>query len=172
MQKADCIVRSFPPIETPGARVLILGTMPGIVSLQQQQYYAHPQNAFWKIIGEILGCDPASAYEVRTAALSAAGIALWDVLKCCAREGSLDSDIDLDTIVPNDLPAFLASHPHIQKICFNGARAEALYLRRVRPHLAAGAEISHVRLPSTSPANAAMLLAEKVRAWRAIVSAA
>ncbi|MGA2500871.1 MAG: DNA-deoxyinosine glycosylase, partial [Tepidisphaeraceae bacterium] len=139
-------------------------------SLRQRQYYAHPQNAFWKIIGEILGCDPAGTYETRTAALSAGGIALWDVLKSCAREGSLDSDIDSGTIVPNDFPAFFATHPHIRKILFNGARAQALYLRHVRPLLAARPEIPHIRLPSTSPANASIPLAEKVRAWSAVLS--
>ena len=100
-------VRSFPPIESAAARVLILGTMPGIVSLRENQYYAHPQNAFWRIAGAILGFDAASPYAVRVALLRAAGIAVWDVLKSCTRQGSLDSDIVHATAVPNDLPAFL-----------------------------------------------------------------
>ena len=167
---SDTIIHSFPPIQTPAARVLILGTMPGVASLRAQQYYAHPQNAFWKIIGTILGCDPASPYAARTSALSAAGIALWDVLKSCVREGSLDSDIDSGTIIPNDFPAFFTAHPHIGRIFFNGAHAEALFLRHVRPLLAGRPEIPHIRLPSTSPANASIPFAEKVRAWRAVVS--
>ena len=87
-------VQSFPPIAQRTARVLILGTMPGRVSLRERQYYAHPQNAFWRIVGGILGFDPALAYPERVAAVQSAGVAIWDVLKACAREGSLDSAID------------------------------------------------------------------------------
>ena len=162
-------VHSFPPIESAASRVLILGTMPGIVSLRENQYYAHPQNAFWRIAGAILGFDPASPYAVRVALLRAAGIAVWDVLKSCTRQGSLDSDIVHATAVPNDLPAFLGAHPQIRRVCFNGAKAEALYARHVRPHLVGGDDIHYVRLPSTSPANASVPVARKLHAWQAIV---
>jgi TDG/mug DNA glycosylase family protein len=143
--------------------------MPGGVSLRERQYYAHPQNGFWRIIGEILGFDPASAYEVRVEAMRSAGIALWDVLKSCTREGSMDSAIDSATVVPNDLAGFFSEHPQIRRICFNGATAEALYMRHVRPSLAADPEVQHLRLPSTSPANAALPFLAKLRAWQAIV---
>ena len=83
-------IESFPPITSSTARVLILGTMPGRVSLRERQYYAHPQNAFWRIIGAILGFDPALPYRERVASVQLAGIAIWDVLKACARAGSLD----------------------------------------------------------------------------------
>jgi double-stranded uracil-DNA glycosylase len=159
-------VHSFPPIASSSARLLILGTMPGIASLQAGQYYAHPQNAFWRIAGAIVGFDPASPYDVRVARMRAAGIAVWDVLKSCTRQSSLDSDIVHATAVPNDLPAFLAGHPQIRRVCFNGAKAEALFARHVRPRLAPGPDVEYVRLPSTSPANASVPWAVKLQAWR------
>lgn len=146
--------------------------MPGKVSLREQRYYAHPRNAFWRIVGEIFGFDAGGAYEARAAALVAAGMALWDVLHSCTRESSLDSDIQPDTIVPNDFGAFFTSHGSIRRACFNGATAEKLYLRHVLPHLEKPAAVDHVRLPSTSPANARMPFAEKVRVWRIIASGA
>jgi hypoxanthine-DNA glycosylase len=160
-------VESFPPIESALAHVLILGTMPGNASLQARQYYAHPQNAFWRIAGTILGFDPAGAYEARVARMRAAGIAVWDVLQSCTREGSLDSAIVHATAVPNDLPGFLGAHPLIRRICFNGAKAEALYARYVRSKLATGTDIRYLRLPSTSPANASVPWPAKLSAWQA-----
>jgi double-stranded uracil-DNA glycosylase len=162
-------VHSFPPIASETSRVLILGTMPGGVSLRERQYYAHPQNGFWRIVGEILGFDPASPYEVRVDSVRSAGIAMWDVLKSCIRPGSMDSAIEASSVVPNDIAAFLAEHRQIRRICFNGATAEALYTRHVRPSLAADPEVEHLRLPSTSPANAALSFSAKLRAWQAIV---
>jgi hypoxanthine-DNA glycosylase len=149
--------------------VLILGTMPGKVSLRERQYYAHPQNAFWRIVGGLLGFDPALPYAARTALVESAGIAVWDVLRSCIRPSSLDSAIDAASAVPNDFATFLAEHPQIQRICFNGATAEALFMKRVRPHLAARPDVQHMRLPSTSPANASVPLSEKLQAWQAIV---
>jgi double-stranded uracil-DNA glycosylase len=162
-------VQSFPPIATRTARVLILGTMPGKVSLRERQYYAHPQNAFWPIVGGIVGFDPSMPYPDRVALVQSAGIAVWDVLKSCIRENSLDSAIDPSSAVPNDFAAFLAEHPQIRRICFNGAKAEALYIKQVRPLLEANHEVHYLRLPSTSPANASWSIAAKMRAWQAIV---
>jgi TDG/mug DNA glycosylase family protein len=162
-------VQGFPPIASGMPRVLILGTMPGKVSLRERQYYAHPQNAFWRIIGGILGFDPASPYDARVAAVQSAGVAVWDVLKSCIRQSSLDSAIDASSVLPNDFAAFFAEYPRIRRVCFNGAKAEALYLRYVRPRLPADPEVDYLRLPSTSPANASLPLPEKVRAWQAIV---
>jgi hypoxanthine-DNA glycosylase len=159
---------SFPPIASADSWVLILGTMPGKVSLRERQYYAHPQNAFWRITAEILGFDAASAYSVRVSSLKAEGVAVWDVLKSCTRASSLDSDIDTSTIVPNDFRRFFATHPHVRRVCFNGAKAAALYSRYVQPHLRGVPSVEHLRLPSTSPANAAIPRADKLRAWRAI----
>jgi hypoxanthine-DNA glycosylase len=160
-------VHSFPPIESTTARVLILGTMPGKASLRACQYYAHPQNTFWRIAGTILGFDAARPYEDRVALVRAAGIAIWDVLQSCIRESSLDSAIVPSTAVPNDLRGFLAAHPHVRRICFNGGTAEALYARHVRPRLPPGPDIHYVRLPSTSPANASVPWPAKLQAWQA-----
>jgi double-stranded uracil-DNA glycosylase len=162
-------VQSFPPIARGMPRVLILGTMPGKVSLRERQYYAHPQNGFWRIVGGLLGFDPASPYDARVASVQSAGIAIWDVLKSCIREGSLDSAIEASSVVPNDFAAFLGEHPQIRRICFNGATAEALYMKHVRPCLPANPDVQHLRLPSTSPAHASLALSEKMRAWQAIV---
>ena len=120
-------------------------------------------------MGGLLGFDPASPYDARVAAVESAGIAIWDVLKSCVRASSLDSAIEASSVVPNDFAAFLAAHPQIQRICFNGAKAEALYVRHAPPRLAANPDVQHLRLPSTSPANASLPLAEKMRAWQAIV---
>ena len=162
-------IHSFPPIAQRTARVLILGTMPGQVSLRERQYYAHPQNAFWRILGGILGFDPALPYHERVDSVQSAGVAIWDVLKACAREGSLDSAIDAATAVPNDFATFLAEHPQIRRICFNGAAAQALYMKHVRPHLTNDLNVEYLRLPSTSPAHASLSFFEKTRAWEAIV---
>ena len=148
--------------------MLILGTMPGRVSLRERQYYAHPQNAFWRIVGGILGFDPALPYDARVALIQLAGIAVWDVLKSCIRPSSLDSAIDAASAVPNDFATFLTEHPQIRRICFNGATAEALFMKRVRPHLSTKPDVQHMRLPSTSPANASVPLSEKLQAWQAI----
>jgi hypoxanthine-DNA glycosylase len=160
-------VHGFPPIARAGAHTLILGTMPGRASLRAQQYYAHPQNAFWRIAGEVFGFDAQATYRTRAAALAASGVALWDVLKSCSRAGSLDTDIVATSMVPNDIAEFLARHPRVHRVCFNGAKAEALFLRHVRPLLADRVEIAYVRLPSTSPAHASIPYSKKLRAWRA-----
>jgi TDG/mug DNA glycosylase family protein len=162
------LVESFPPIVSDSSRVLVLGTMPGIASLRARQYYAHPQNLFWRIMGTILGFDPTQPYPSRVEAVRSAEIAVWDVLKSCTRESSLDSAIVGSSIVPNDLPAFLAAHTRLRRVCFNGAKAEVLYTRHVRPNLAQVPTIEYLRLPSTSPANASVSRADKLRAWRAI----
>jgi TDG/mug DNA glycosylase family protein len=162
-------IQSFPPIASRTSGVLILGTMPGRVSLRERQYYAHPQNAFWRILGKILGFDPASPYATRVAAVRSADIAVWDVLKSCIRESSLDSAIEASSVLPNDFAGFFAEHPQIRRICFNGAKAEALYMKHVRHRLATNPDVQHLRLPSTSPANASLAVAEKLRAWQAIL---
>ena len=160
-------VRSFAPIADARARVLILGSMPGEASLAAAQYYAHAQNLFWRILGQVTGVDPSSAYATRARALRNCGIALWDVLASCTREGSLDSAIDDATIRANDFVSFYRRHPGIVQVFFNGAKAEACYRKRMLPLLADGlGPASYRRLPSTSPANASMSRAYKQRVWK------
>jgi hypoxanthine-DNA glycosylase len=159
-------VQSFAPIEDAKARVLILGSMPGKASLAAGQYYAHAQNLFWRILGEVTGAGPALPYEARARALKSRGIALWDVLASCAREGSLDSAIDDASISANDFASFYRAHPRIAHVFFNGAKAEACYRKHVLPALGdAPALPGYHRLPSTSPANASMSRAHRQREW-------
>jgi len=163
-------VCSFPPIESRAARVLVLGSMPGAASLLAGRYYAYPHNAFWPIMGALFDAGPAVDYEKRVLLLKRAGLALWDVMASCVREGSLDADIDEDSIVPNDFHAFFETHPRVQHVFFNGAKAENCFHRYVRPHLS-DRGLHFTRLPSTSPAHASLSLPQKVKAWRAVAQA-
>jgi len=159
--------RGFGPVATPAARVLVLGSLPGAESLRRREYYAQPRNAFWTILGAIAGAHPALPYAARLARLGDAGIALWDVCAAARRRGSLDADIERDSVVANDFAAFFAAHPAIRAICFNGRTAALLYRRHVLPGLPAGsASLPRLELPSTSPAHAAMSLADKTAHWR------
>lgn len=160
-------VRSFPPVADARARVLILGSMPGVESLRLQRYYAHPRNAFWPIMGKLFGAAPELPYAERLRRLQDAGVALWDVLAACMRSGSLDSAIDEGSIIANDFVSFLARHGGIHSIFFNGATAERCFLRHSLPGLEAG-RLALKRLPSTSPAHAALSLDAKLQAWRAV----
>jgi hypoxanthine-DNA glycosylase len=159
--------RSFPPIATPDARILILGSMPGQASLAAGQYYAHPRNAFWPLMGSLLKFDSAQNYPARVKALNDSRIAVWDVLASCQRPGSLDAAIAKDSVVANDLIGFLAAHRLIRRIFFNGTAAEKLFRRHIMPTLATK-NLQLARLPSTSPAHAALHFAQKLAAWRAI----
>jgi hypoxanthine-DNA glycosylase len=157
----------FPPIARADARVLVLGSLPGQVSLARQQYYAQPRNAFWKIAGELFGFDPALDYAGRQRRLVAQRVALWDVCAAAVRPGSLDARILRASVVPNDFAAFLAAHRRIRRICFNGATAASLFERLVWPTLPASLQdLPRIRLPSTSPAHAGMSHAHKLAAWR------
>ena len=160
-------VHSFAPIEDRNARVLVLGSMPGQASLAAGRYYAHPQNVFWRIIAELVRCDPVSSYPAKIAALKSARIALWDVLQSCTRQGSLDAMIERDTQIANDFRTFFRDHGKITHVFFNGAKAEACFKRHVSGEIDTG-PIAYERLPSTSPANASMSFARKLRAWRRI----
>jgi hypoxanthine-DNA glycosylase len=161
-------VHSFPPIVSAASRVLILGTMPGIVSLKAREYYAHPRNAFWRIMGELFGARPALPYDVRVAVILSAGVALWDSVEACMRPGSLDKSITAE--VANDFAAFFATYPKISHVFFNGGKSEAVFRRHVLPTLTGDGRI-YTRLPSTSPAHAGMTLEAKVRAWSAVQKA-
>ncbi len=161
-------IRSFAPIADRNARILILGSMPGVASLAAGQYYAHPQNAFWRIIAELLQFDAASAYAVKVQSLTSAQIALWDVLRSCKRAGSLDAMIEPDTQITNDFRTFFDAHKKIKQVFFNGAKAEACFKRHVLRQIDGGA-IRYTRLPSTSPAHASLSFKQKLAAWRVIL---
>lgn len=163
------LIRCFAPVAAGDARLLILGSMPGKASLQADQYYAHQRNAFWRIMGDLLGAGPELPYPARLEKLTAAGVALWDVIAACERESSLDADIVGATVRPNDFPAFFAAHPGIDHVFFNGGAAEASFRRLVLPGLKAPPR-RLLRLPSTSPAHAALSYADKLAAWSAILA--
>lgn len=157
----------LPPIENPHARALVLGSMPGGASLRAGRYYAHPQNLFWRFMGELTGASPELPYDARLARLREAGIALWDVIARCERAGSLDSAIR--GAVANDFGAFFAAHPHLRAVLFNGAAAEATFVRQV-PAGSLPQGVTLRRLPSTSPANRSVGTDEKLAAWRAALA--
>lgn len=165
---ASRLSRSFAPIADGRSSVLVLGSMPGQESLKASQYYAHPRNAFWTIMGELLGFDAKLPYEARIAALRSAGIALWDVLHSCKRDGSLDSSIEAASETANDFVVFFTTHPQVKTVFFNGAKAAEAYEKRVLPKVR-DLHLEYVRLPSTSPAHAGMSVARKLQAWRAIL---
>jgi hypoxanthine-DNA glycosylase len=163
----------FPPVAAADARVLILGSLPGAVSLARREYYAQPQNGFWRIMGALADAGPDLPYAKRLARLVANRIALWDVCASGFRPGSLDAAIRRDSVTPNDFRGFLDLHPQVGLICFNGATAADLFRRLVSPRLSDRLrEIRSVALPSTSPAHAAMRLEEKLMRWREALAGA
>ncbi len=151
----------FPPVARSDARMLILGSLPGARSIAEQQYYAHPQNAFWKIMAELFGID--GDYATRCRLLSEHGIALWDVLQSSVRPGSLDTSIQLDSARVNDFETFFVEHPDIRRIGFNGRKAQQMFTRLVH---SAPPAVDQQLLPSTSPAYASMRFSAKLNAWR------
>jgi len=173
------LLTAFPPIASKDACILVLGSMPGRRSLVDQEYYAHPGNAFWKIICDTTGCgssgcnskgSAADDYETRKAILLQNKIAVWDVLLHCERPGSLDSKIKPASMVCNDFHAFFQIHRKISKILFNGKTAENVYRRHVEqshPDLYAPLlqKPTLYSLPSTSPAMASLSYPRKLDIW-------
>ena len=163
----------FPPLAEKTATILILGTMPGEESLRKNEYYAHPGNAFWRIMANLFGFQPSVDYAEKTRILLENRIAVWDVMKSCEREGSLDSRIKNDTIIENDFSSLFCKCPDIRNVYFNGARAEQEYSKRVLPQLPeTKQDIQLDRLPSTSPAMARLSLDDKILAWSKIIKTA
>jgi hypoxanthine-DNA glycosylase len=160
--------RCFAPVAKRDATVLILGSLPGQKSLQLQQYYAHPQNSFWKIIAALLGAPSSLPYKRRLNLLTSRGIALWDVLAAAERPGSLDSSIVRASARANDFVAFFRAHPRIRRVYFNGQKAEELFRRHVLPALGPEFGLVYECLPSTSPAHAGMTFAKKLDRWTRI----
>jgi TDG/mug DNA glycosylase family protein len=156
----DDLKRSFPPVADAATRVLILGSLPGEVSLARQRYYAHPRNQFWRLIGAVAGLDlEPLAYEARLAALLGRGIGLWDTVGAATRRGSLDGAIR--AIERNPLPGLVQSLPELRAVGFNGDKSAALGL----PQLAGRGDLALIPLPSTSPAYTLPFDAKLAR-WR------
>jgi len=154
----------FPPLARRDARILILGSLPGQMSLRLNQYYGQPRNAFWRIMAATFSFPPDLPYSDRVAALQSHHIAAWDVCASAFRPGSLDSN--LSDIVINDFHVFFKTHKAIRLICFNGQTSEKLYRRNALPTLPRPfAEIPTRQLPSTSPAHAGMTFARKLAQW-------
>ncbi|MDD1694391.1 MAG: DNA-deoxyinosine glycosylase [Methanoregula sp.] len=159
--------RRSPSRDVPGGlapltaepRVLILGSFPSVLSLEKQEYYGNPKNQFWAVMAEIFFVPTSLPYPDRIALLTRRGVALWDVVRACDRPGSADSRIR--DAVPNDITGFFRAHPTLRLVAINGSTAGRLYHR-----LAEVPGLASVMLPSTSPANAAMPFAEKVRMWK------
>jgi hypoxanthine-DNA glycosylase len=157
------MLRGFPPVVAADTHTLILGSFPGEASLAATQYYAHPRNQFWRLLGTVLG-EPQLvelAYEERLRRLLAHRIGVWDVLAACEREGSLDAAIR--NASPNDFASLRAHAPKLAKVCFNGKTAG-----RFAPVIGAAGYDTLV-LPSSSPANAMLSFEQKLVLWRAVV---
>jgi hypoxanthine-DNA glycosylase len=159
----------FPPIAAPDARVLVLGSLPGQVSLARREYYAQPHNAFWRIMGALFEAGPDLEYRQRSARLIAAGVAVWDVCAAAVRAGSLDAAIEPDTVVANDFAGFFATHRGIAHVFANGGTAHRLYRRLVLPTLSQDLRGLPLHLlPSTSPAHASLRFEQKLERWRSV----
>ncbi|RVQ64900.1 DNA-deoxyinosine glycosylase [Croceicoccus ponticola] len=155
--------RSFAPVVDRHTRILILGSLPGDASLRAGRYYAHPRNQFWQLTGSAIGCDLAAIdYDERLATLLQHGVGLWDVVQSGKREGSLDAA--LREVEHNDLAEMVQKAPELVAIGFNGATSA----RIGRQILAPSPHLTLIDLPSSSPAYAAMPLAEKTRSWLAL----
>lgn len=157
--------RSFAPLADVNSKILILGSMPGVKSLREQEYYAHPQNRFWRLLALLLQEPAPEGYAAKRAMLARHGVALWDTLGLCEREGSLDSDIKNET--PNDVVGLLAAHPSISAVFCNGGKAGAAFKKYFARRIPPQVEVFY--LPSTSPANARMDLPALAAAWRGIL---
>ena len=162
-------VQSFEPLIGQRPRIIILGSMPGVASLEAVQYYAHPRNTFWPIMGEMFGVDHKAGYESRVSEFEKLPLILWDTLQACHRPGSLDSNIDISSAQANDIPGLLQQFPEVRAIVFNGAAAEKYFRKLVVPILPGSARIELARMPSTSPANAGMSFEQKLAAWRRLL---
>ena len=152
-------ISSFAPIISTTSKILILGSVPGVKSLEMQQYYAHPQNQFWKIVFELLGEDFSKDYETRIETIRKNNIALWDVIDTCEREGSLDTKIRNEE--HNDITKILNDHPSISVIFCNGQKS----FKNLKKILGNQSDIPVFVLPSTSPLHT-ISLEKKLEKWK------
>lgn len=153
------MIHSFAPIVNAATKIIILGTIPSIISLEKQEYYGNKQNQFWRILYAVLGVSPvATVFEERVQFLKQNTIGLWDVLKNCERKGSLD--VHIKNQVVNDFESFFKAYPSIDTIIFNGKKSEAYFLKK----FGALDGMTYFVMPSTSPANT-MLFEKKLEIW-------
>jgi hypoxanthine-DNA glycosylase len=157
------LLGGLPPLVGERSRVLILGSFPSEMSLAKREYYGNPQNHFWRVIGELFEVDPATPYGERTALLLSNGIAVWDVIAACSRDGSGDDRIEHARA--NPLVSLLEDHTSIRHLAFNGGMAYRT-ARTLVPQVFDFPSVSTDQYPSTSPRNARMPFAVKVEAWR------
>ena len=158
-------MQAFPPLVAENPVVLVLGSMPSQLSLEKNEYYAHPRNAFWWLMASILKFDVEQCYATRVERLTSSGIAVWDVLRECERPGSLDSSIQRTTEVANSFTPFFGLHSSIKLIAFNGGAAKHIFMRHCSEVLEQTPGMRWSQLPSTSPAHAAMTKEQKYRIW-------
>ncbi len=160
MAPSPPLLQGLPPAISPNCVLLVLGSFPGVASLQAQQYYGHPRNHFWPLLGAIWGLPlQRLPYAERLALAQARGLGLWDVYAACQREGSLDADIRQPVL--NDLAALRRVAPGLRLVAHNGGESA-----RARRHTQA-LGLPVLRLPSSSPANASWSFERKLGAWRA-----
>ncbi|WP_347554749.1 DNA-deoxyinosine glycosylase [Robbsia sp. KACC 23696] len=161
---SSSLLQSFPAVCDANTRVMIFGSLPGVRSLAAAQYYAHPRNLFWDLLGEVIGTPLRSlTYDERLTTVLAHGVGLWDVIAEARRDGSLDSAIR--NHMGNDLRTLLASLPKLQTIGFNGGTAAKIG-EKALGDLARRYRI--VRLPSSSPAYASMPYEAKLAVWQSL----
>jgi double-stranded uracil-DNA glycosylase len=153
----------FDPIAGKTVNVLILGTFPSEESLKQKQYYAHPRNLFWDMIAAICETGKVDDYKKRCDLVKSEGIAIWDVLKSCDREGSSDGQIRRGHFIINDIYSFISEHP-VKVIIFNGKKAAILFKQYVEPAIFPSRPRMLI-MPSTSPANATLSKQQKMERW-------
>ncbi|MBA5246052.1 DNA-deoxyinosine glycosylase [Marnyiella aurantia] len=154
-------IASFPPIISETSEILILGSVPGVRSLKAQEYYAHPQNHFWKIVFQLFGGEFTPNYAQKLDFLTDNKIALWDVIETCERKGSLDTEIRNEE--SNDIPALLAEFPNIKAVFCNGQKAHKNLLKMVGKDY----DLPIFVLPSTSPLHT-IGFEKKLEAWTLI----
>ncbi|MCW4454466.1 DNA-deoxyinosine glycosylase [Flavobacterium sp. MXW15] len=166
---AGALLQGLPAQVETDCRVLVLGSMPGVASLQAQRYYAHPRNRFWPVMATLCGFAAELPYPQRMQALLASGVGLWDVIGRCERSGSLDAAIRRGSEVPNPLPELVAGLPQLRAIACNGGSAAQAFARWVQPSLPVAARsLPVLALPSTSPANAAFTLPRLLQQWQRV----
>jgi hypoxanthine-DNA glycosylase len=166
MTQAAPVLQGLPPLLDANTRLLVLGSFPGLASLRAQQYYGHPQNQFWKIMGTLLSPNAADVlampYAERAQWLLSQGVGLWDVYATCEREGSLDANIQ--NAKPNDLQSLRIRCPKLVAIAHNGGES----FKHAKLTQTLGLPV--YRLPSTSPANASWSFSRKLQAWQEVVN--